>query len=204
MTIGEKIKLNRLKLNLTQEQLGQEIMVSRKTVSGWENNRSIPDINTLIDLSNLFDLSLDYLIKDDAVVLDHYEQQEKTANHNHYMENILYVLLIPLLVLNYLHLFGQLRQIRFVPLLTLIVLIMYLCFFTDWQRFQTKKKLVWLLISFVGSLIVNIAILIPDNYIIKSFSRDAVINMGQSIGLIVMVLLNTLCLNTVMLFHPFK
>ena len=51
---------------LTQEEFGKIFHVTRQTVSNWENEKSYPDLQILIDISNRFDISLDILIKEDA------------------------------------------------------------------------------------------------------------------------------------------
>lgn len=66
MPLGEKIKLNRTRLKLKQEDLGKRLHVSRQTISNWEVGRSYPDIESLIALSDMFDLSLDKLLKEDV------------------------------------------------------------------------------------------------------------------------------------------
>ena len=63
MEIGNRIKNLRLQANKSQEVLAEEIYVSRQTISNWENNKSYPDIQSLLRLSDLFHISLDQLIK---------------------------------------------------------------------------------------------------------------------------------------------
>lgn len=65
MEIGNQIKKYRTKLGMTQEELAEEIYVSRQSVSNWENNKNYPDLNSLIRLSEIFQVSLDHLIKGD-------------------------------------------------------------------------------------------------------------------------------------------
>lgn len=67
MNLGERIKENRERLILSQEVLADKIYVSRQTISNWENNKNYPDINSLLLLSNLFDVSLDTLVKGDLL-----------------------------------------------------------------------------------------------------------------------------------------
>lgn len=62
MILGEQIKKHRILLNMTQEDLCQKLNTTRQTVSKWEKNRIEPDINTLLKLSNIFDISLNELI----------------------------------------------------------------------------------------------------------------------------------------------
>lgn len=56
--IGEKIKEFRIKNNLTQTELGDRLFVSDKTISSWESGRTLPDINTLIEISNVLNVSI--------------------------------------------------------------------------------------------------------------------------------------------------
>lgn len=66
MSLGSKIKENRSKLNVTQEELGKKLHVSRQTISNWEVGRSYPDIESLILLSDTFNISLDKLLREDT------------------------------------------------------------------------------------------------------------------------------------------
>lgn len=63
MNLSQKIKICRIKNQLTQEEFGNKLAVSRKTVSGWENERCLPDVTTLIKISDTFHVSLDILLK---------------------------------------------------------------------------------------------------------------------------------------------
>ena len=65
MDFGEQIKSIRKRENLTQEQFAMKLNVSRQAVSNWENNKNLPDIGMLILMSNVFQISLDQLIKGD-------------------------------------------------------------------------------------------------------------------------------------------
>lgn len=65
MILADKIIYHRKKLNLTQEELASELDVSRQSVSKWEGAQSIPDMNKIILLSNLFNVSIDYLMRDE-------------------------------------------------------------------------------------------------------------------------------------------
>ncbi|QQK08353.1 helix-turn-helix transcriptional regulator [Miniphocaeibacter halophilus] len=62
MEIKNILKDRRKKLNLTQEQVAEKIFVSKKSVSNWETGRTTPDIDSLIRIAKLYDLSLDNLL----------------------------------------------------------------------------------------------------------------------------------------------
>ena len=66
MMISERLKEARQKAGMTQEQVAEQIMVSRVTVSHWENGKSLPDVVSLISLSDLYSISLDDLLKGDS------------------------------------------------------------------------------------------------------------------------------------------
>lgn len=65
MSVSEKIKEIRKNQNLTQEQFAEKIFVSRNTVAKWESNRGCPDIQNLITISDVYEISLDDLMKND-------------------------------------------------------------------------------------------------------------------------------------------
>ncbi|MHC5268525.1 helix-turn-helix domain-containing protein [Enterococcus sp. LJL98] len=65
MDIGSRIKTFRRNNHLTQKELGEQLNVSDKTISSWETGRTYPDISTIIEMSNRFNLSLDEFLKGD-------------------------------------------------------------------------------------------------------------------------------------------
>lgn len=67
MILADKIILLRKKSGWSQEELAEKLNVSRQSVSKWEGANSIPDISKIIDMSKIFGVSTDYLLKDDSV-----------------------------------------------------------------------------------------------------------------------------------------
>lgn len=59
----ERINLLRKKMGLSQEELANKIGVSRQAVSKWESGQSMPDLDKIIALSDLFGVSTDYILK---------------------------------------------------------------------------------------------------------------------------------------------
>ena len=76
MNIAETIKIKRKKLDLTQDELADIIHVSRQTISSWENSKSLPDVTSLILLSDVYEISLDELIKGDISMIKKLEVKE--------------------------------------------------------------------------------------------------------------------------------
>lgn len=79
MEIGKKLKDARTEAGLTQEKVAEKIMVSRQTVSNWENGKSLPDIASILKLSVLYQVSLDDLLKGDARMKKKVEKDVKIA-----------------------------------------------------------------------------------------------------------------------------
>jgi len=80
MTVGERIQMYRKQLGFSQEELGQKMLVSRQTISLWEKNQTVPTIDNLIRLKEIFNVSVDELLgfgnddkKNDDVPLEVYE-----------------------------------------------------------------------------------------------------------------------------------
>ena len=65
MILGQRIKEEREKKQCTQDDLAETLNVSRQAISKWEVGSAYPDIDRLVQISNLFDISLDSLIKGD-------------------------------------------------------------------------------------------------------------------------------------------
>lgn len=64
MNLAEKLIIQRKKSGMSQEQLADRLGITRQSVSKWEAGSSVPEISKLIALSELFKVSLDYLLKD--------------------------------------------------------------------------------------------------------------------------------------------
>ena len=69
MNIGAKIIEIRKQRNMTQEDFAKIFHVTRQTVSNWENEKSYPDLQTLVQISNEFDVSLDTMLKEDMLMV---------------------------------------------------------------------------------------------------------------------------------------
>ena len=68
MELKDKIQQLRKNKSLSQERLAEELNISRQAVAKWENGETTPDINNLVQISDLFNISLDRLLKDDNCI----------------------------------------------------------------------------------------------------------------------------------------
>ena len=77
MEIKDMIKKARTEKEFTQEQAAEALLVSRQTISNWETGKSLPDIVSVIKMSELYQTSLDELLKGDPAMLQKIEKDAK-------------------------------------------------------------------------------------------------------------------------------
>lgn len=82
MNIGKKIKHLRLINKMTQEDVANQLFISRQVISKWELGKSLPDLTNLLALSKLFNVSIDSLLKEDSNLQD---QIIKQSNYKKYL-----------------------------------------------------------------------------------------------------------------------
>lgn len=70
MTFSEKLLLLRRQKGMSQEQLAEMLDVSRQSVSKWEAQQTLPEPSKIILISEIFEVSIDQLLKDDLSVVD--------------------------------------------------------------------------------------------------------------------------------------
>ena len=83
MEIGSQIRKYRNAQELSQEELAEKIYVTRQTISNWENEKSYPDIHSLLLLSSVFEISLDQLIKGDIEIMKREINREEVKKFNY-------------------------------------------------------------------------------------------------------------------------
>lgn len=96
MDLGKKIITMRNEKKLSQEQLAEKLNVTRQTISNWENGKFYPDIDSLVNLSKYFNVSLDDLLSYDEKVLDYLKDSTDIVKSN---KNILYAILLNILLI---------------------------------------------------------------------------------------------------------
>jgi len=113
MKFGERLKTLRKETGETQESLSKVLHVSRQTISNWENERSYPDIEMLIKLSDYYNISLDKLLKEDLIMQNKViDDAKKKRRYKH----IIYVstsLILIFIVINLVWLSGIWSQNKY-------------------------------------------------------------------------------------------
>lgn len=80
--VAKNITELRLLNNMTQLELAQKLNYSDKTVSKWERGESTPDISVLVDIANIFGVSLDYLVRSENIDETINENKQKQTKYN--------------------------------------------------------------------------------------------------------------------------
>ena len=113
MELGKQIKVYRQEAHLSQEELANRVYVSRQTISNWENDKSYPDVNSLVLLSEIFQISLDKLIKGDIEVMKSVIQKEEIGKMNRYGR--IYTIMLIVTAVSAVPLFMWLGVWAFIP-----------------------------------------------------------------------------------------
>lgn len=144
MELGKQIKKHRQEVQLSQEKLADRVYVSRQTISKWENDKSYPDVNSLVLLSEIFQISLDNLIKGDIEVMKDVIQKEEIVKMNRYGK--IYTIMLIVTVVSAVPLFMWLGVWAFIPWGIIWALSMYFAFQVEKVKkdndVQTYKEIV--------------------------------------------------------------
>ena len=144
MELGKQIKKHRQEVQLSQEKLADRVYVSRQTISNWENDKSYPDVNSLVLLSEIFQISLDNLIKGDIEVMKDVIQKEEIVKMNRYGK--IYTLMLIVTAVSAVPPFMWLGVWAFIPWGIIWALSMYFAFQVEKVKkdndVQTYKEIV--------------------------------------------------------------
>lgn len=88
MNFSEKLTALRRQMGMSQEQLADRLGVTRQSVSKWESGTAAPELSKLIVLSDLFSVSVDYLVKDNLEEPEHPEAPPSTVKLEEQVEEI--------------------------------------------------------------------------------------------------------------------
>lgn len=76
MEFGEHLRQVRKQKGMSQQTLANLLFVTKQTISRWENGKNYPDFNLLICLSDILDLSLDELLREDGKMKDSFTKKD--------------------------------------------------------------------------------------------------------------------------------
>lgn len=93
MEVGQRIRERRTQAGMSQDELAERVYVSRQTIPSWENDKTYPDVQSLLLLSEIFDATVDSLIKGDVDAMT-----ETIDRDIETMKRLSYVMLVFLLL----------------------------------------------------------------------------------------------------------
>lgn len=202
MELSEKLKRGRKNKELTQQQVAEQLHVSRKTISGWENGRTYPDISTVVKLCDLYQVSLDDLLRDDHL-LEHYAQQDQRDTLAQKLSRFSYYFGVVLLMMCYMSFFvnwGVLTQ--WIPTLLPIDLIIFFATFSDWARFKKKRELLLAIIAFIVILHLNFLIEFGNPSVYSEFrGQDTAYILSFSFARISLIFVMSFCAEMLIFFR---
>lgn len=144
MELGKQIRMYRQEAQLSQEELADRVYVSRQTISNWENDKSYPDVNSLVLLSEVFHISLDNLIKGDIDVMKEAIKKEEVGKMKQY--GTIYTILLIVTVVVAVPLFMWIGTWAFIPWGIIFASAMYFAFKIERLKkdndIQTYKEIV--------------------------------------------------------------
>ena len=118
MEVGEKLRERRNTLHMTQDEVAEALGVTRQAISNWENGRSYPDIERIIRLSDIYQLSLDELLKGDNKMV---HQLQKNTQQNRFIKTFSLLLLVNVVLMVGLIFASPLSKIIWVLLFLLLM-----------------------------------------------------------------------------------
>ena len=89
MDVGAKLNQARLAAKLTQEQVAAALGVSRQTISNWETGKTYPDIVSVIKLSDLYEVSLDHLLKEEEDYVKYLSESTDTVKSRQNLSTVI-------------------------------------------------------------------------------------------------------------------
>jgi transcriptional regulator with XRE-family HTH domain len=107
MGLGEQIKQRRTELQMTQTDLADKLHVSRSAVSNWEIGRNYPDMQIIVELSDLLNISLDTLLKGDTQMVAQISNDTKNVKRLHRKNTILLLIILLFLLFSILYLYKS-------------------------------------------------------------------------------------------------
>ena len=125
MELGKRLKEYRNRLGITQDDLAEKLYVSRQTVSAWENDKTYPDIHSLLMLGDLFDVSLDTLVKGDIEIMK--EKINRTDVRSFRRDSTIFAILLFICILSVVPLFKWVGIPGMIIWGVLFAITMYFC-----------------------------------------------------------------------------
>ena len=168
MNFGEILQTKRKEKGFTQEELAHQLLVSSKTISNWETNKTTPDIDNVIRISQLFDISLNQLLLEGSDMVENIKKNAELRESKIYLVTSSVTNLVFLFIFAVFLIFGELPDIISIALvvgaLSNLFCVLYfskryrMLSNTMWAS-RTKKQKTWSLLFSITLVAVLFAII---------------------------------------------
>ncbi|MQS89247.1 helix-turn-helix domain-containing protein [Companilactobacillus mishanensis] len=151
MKISEQIRTHRKSNKMSQQELADKLHISRQSISKWENGTALPSFANIVTISELFDVSLDELIKGDDNLKDHLEEKMEPSNVVGILSIAFPLAILIFILLSISHVGSNvIEDIR-----SLITMVSFLgvAFTLKWHYINkafSKASFIWAVIFFIG------------------------------------------------------
>ena len=134
MNIGDKLKQARLNKKMTQEEVADKLYVSRQSISNWENNKTYPDLGNVLALSDLYEISLDELLKGSDNFMKHLEESTDIVRSN---KKLIFYIIMSLVIMVVMAMFTEFlpEKVVLIAIFTLAVIVTGLVYSEIIKRF---------------------------------------------------------------------
>ncbi|WP_318530612.1 helix-turn-helix domain-containing protein [Companilactobacillus hulinensis] len=172
MEISDILKNKRTELNMTQDDLAKSLYVSKRSITNWENSRTTPDIDSLIRLSKLYDISLDDLLLNNSKAVKSIKNQAKLNSMNMYLAFTFITFLAFIFILGTTGLYGDLAKpvliVSYIGGFSNIVAMVYFLDQINKLENKSEKELIksamkWTILGF-SLVIIGIIIIVMIKY----------------------------------------
>ncbi|MBQ4870393.1 helix-turn-helix domain-containing protein [Priestia megaterium] len=140
MRLGNQLQRLREAKNMSREELAQQINVSRQAVYKWENNKGYPDIQNLLRLSEIYETTIDELIKNDPTLqrkIDNNQDESKELDDEEMLNPGFYIGIVIIFLGIFLGIaLGNLILSTFLNIIGTLII----CFYKDMLKFLKNIK----------------------------------------------------------------
>ncbi|MED4240987.1 helix-turn-helix domain-containing protein [Priestia megaterium] len=140
MRLSDQLQRLREEKNMSREELAQQINVSRQAVYKWENNKGYPDIQNLLRLSEIYETTIDELIKNDPTLqrkIDNNQDESKELDDEEMLNPGFYIGIVIIFLGIFLGIaLGNLIVSTFLNIIGTLII----CFYKDILRFLKNIK----------------------------------------------------------------
>lgn len=161
MQLQEILKQERKQLNLTQEEVGNKLYVTRQTISNWETGKTLPDIDSLIDIAKFYDLSLDNLLLKGSDIVENIKRKEKLTRLNKWSYVPIMIILLVVFLMYRSKIEGNIVNLLVCALLLILCVTLLSYFESQMKEIQriptkwTKKRIIIFGLLFILGIVIG-------------------------------------------------